>query len=172
LTSAFRPDLDPGAGAARELAALAWLELDVVDERAGRDVLQRERVSGLDVGGGAGLDGRADFQPRRSEDVRLRAVGVVQQRDPGRPVRVVLDRGDLRGDAVLEALEVDRAVAALVAAALVARRDPAVRVPAALLLDRLEQALLGLALRDLVEGRDRHEAAGPRRGPVLAEGRD
>ena len=40
------------------------------------------------------------------------------------------------------------AVAALVAAALVARRDPAVVVAAALLLDRLEQALLGRLLRD------------------------
>ena len=113
----------------------------------------------LDVGVGARLDRRADAQLRGREDVRLRAVGVVEQRDARRPVRVVLDRGDLRRHAVLEALEVDDAVAALVAAALVARRDPAVVVAAALLRDRLEQALLRLRLRDLLERRDGHEAA-------------
>src|SRR5439155_24417200 len=102
------------------LPAPARLDLDVVDERASRDVLRRQGVTGADVGGGAGLDRRSDAEPGRREDVALRAVRVVQQRDPGRPVRVVLDRGHLRGDTVLLPLEVDHAVAALVAAALMA----------------------------------------------------
>ena len=68
------------------LAAAAGLELDVVDERARRDVGERQRVARADIGLGARLDGRARAQPRRRQDVRLRAVGVVQQRDPGRPV--------------------------------------------------------------------------------------
>ena len=55
------------------------------------------------------------------------------------------------GHAVLRALEVDDAVAALVTAALVARRDAAVVVAAALLRQRLGQRLLGLRLRDLLE---------------------
>ena len=55
------------------------------------------------------------------------------------------------------------AVAPLVAAALVARRDAPVVVAAALAGDRLEQALLGLRLGDVVEGRDRHLAAARRR---------
>src|SRR5438105_3223100 len=79
-------ELHARAGAPRHLAALARLQLDVVDERAGRDVLERERVPRLDVGARARFDGRADPQPRRREDVRLRAVGVVQERDAGRPV--------------------------------------------------------------------------------------
>jgi hypothetical protein len=45
--------------------------------------------------------------------VALLAVEVVDQRDVGGPVRVVLDRGDLGGDPVLRALEVDLAVQAL-----------------------------------------------------------
>src|SRR5690606_34880792 len=89
------------------------------------------------------------------DDVALLAVGVGQQRDARAPVRVVLDGSDARGDPVLVALEVDDAVAALVAAALVARRDAAVVVTAALPRHRGEQALLGLRLRDGVEGRDR-----------------
>ena len=70
--------------------------------------VERERVAGLDVGLGARLDARADPQARGREDVGLGAVGVVEQRDAGRPVGVVLDRGHLRRDAVLAALEVDR----------------------------------------------------------------
>src|ERR1700752_300925 len=42
----------------------------------------------------------------RREDVRLEAVRVVQQGDARRAVRVVLDRGDLGGHAVLRPLEV------------------------------------------------------------------
>src|SRR5262249_11967367 len=111
-------------------AGRAVLQLGVVDQRAGRDVRERQRVAGTDVGAGAGLDRRADTQARGSEDVRLRAVGVMQQRDARRPVRVVLDRCHLRRNAVLGALEVDLPVEALVPAALVAPRNAPVRVPA------------------------------------------
>src|SRR5947208_5706873 len=37
----LRDELDAGAGASRHLTALAGLELDVMHERAGRDVLER-----------------------------------------------------------------------------------------------------------------------------------
>src|SRR4029077_3234586 len=73
-------ELDARARTARHLAAAAGLELDVVDERPGRDVLEWQRVAGLDVGVRARLDARTDLQPRGSEDVRLRPVRVVQQR--------------------------------------------------------------------------------------------
>src|SRR5262249_3041053 len=150
-------ELDARSGRARHLRALPRLELDGMDERARRDVLERERVADPDVRARPRLDACADAQLRGREDVGLRAVGVMEQRDPRRAVRVVLDRRDLRRHAVLAALEVDDAVAALVAAALVARGDPAVRVAAALLRERSEQALLRLRLRDLLEGGDGHE---------------
>ena len=68
------------------------------------------------------------LQPGRRDDVALLAVGVVQQRDARGAVRVVLDVRDLGRHAVLVvATEVDDAVGALVAAALVPGRDPAVR---------------------------------------------
>src|SRR5207247_3369341 len=113
---------------------------------------------GLDVGRGARLHHRTDLEAGGREDVGLGAIRVVEQRDPSRPVRVVLDRSHLGRNAVLRALEVDDAVAALVPAAVVARGDTAVAVAATLLLDRVGQALLRLGLRDLLEGRDGHEA--------------
>src|SRR6185436_1387981 len=65
-------------------------------------------------------------------------------------------------------LEVDHAVAALVAAALVARRQATVVVAAALLRQLLGERALGLRLRDVLERRDRHEAAARRRRLELA----
>src|SRR3954468_11385213 len=127
-TGLLRDELDGGAGGAAELAAAAGLQLHVVDDRTRRDVGQRERAAGADVRARARGDGVADPQPRRGDDVALLAVGVVQQRDVGRAVRVVLDRRDLGGHAVLVALEVDLAVAALGATTTVPRGDAAVRV--------------------------------------------
>src|SRR5205823_12232678 len=80
----LRDELHARAGRPRHLAALAGLQLDIVDECAGRDVRQRQRVPGLDVCSRARFDYGADPQPSRSENVRLRAVRVVEQCDPGR----------------------------------------------------------------------------------------
>src|SRR6266540_1208000 len=107
----------------------------------------------------ARLDHCPDAEPRRGENVALRAVRVMEQGDARRAVRVVLDRCDLRRHAILQALEVDDAVAPLVPAALVARRDPAVVVPAALLAQLGRERLVGLRLRDLLERGDGHETA-------------
>ena len=60
--------------------ALAGAQLDRVHRGAGRDVEQGQRVAGLDVRVGAGLHGRADLEADGGDDVRLRAVHVVQQR--------------------------------------------------------------------------------------------
>src|SRR4051794_2589585 len=161
--------LDAGAGGAGELTAAAGLHLDVVHERADRHVRQRQRVADRDVGPGAGLDEHAHAQTVRRQDVALRAVEVVQQRDVGRAVRVVLDRGHLRRHAVLAALEVDLAVEALGAAPAVAGGLAAVGVAPAGLGEALDEALLGLGLRDLREVRVGDEAPARRRGLGLAD---
>ena len=67
------------------------------------------------------------------------------------------------GNAGLVALEVDDPVEPLVAAAAVTRRDATAIVAAGMLLQRLDEALLGFFLRDLLEGADAHRAP-PRRG--------
>ena len=100
--------LDRRAGAAAHLAARTRLQLDVVHGRADRDVAQRQRVADADLRALAALHHVADREALRGDDVALLAVEVVQQRDARVAVRVVLDRGDLRGNAVLVPLEVDR----------------------------------------------------------------
>src|SRR5436309_16056834 len=145
----LRHQLDRGAGGAAHLAAAAGLELDVVHDRARGDVPERKRVADDDVGIGPGDHRGAHPQPRRGEDVALLAVGVVEQRDVGGAVGVVLDRGDLGRDPVLRALEVDDAVPALGPAAAVARGDAAVRVAPAGLGEAADERLLRLAARYL-----------------------
>src|SRR6476469_5207267 len=92
-------------------------QLDGVDDRTGRDVAQRKVVAGLDVGAGAVLDAGTLRQLVRRDDVALLAVGVVQQRDAGGAVGVVLDVSDLGRHAVLVVTtEVDHPEGALVTA--------------------------------------------------------
>src|SRR5690606_29918077 len=158
---------DAGAGRTAQLGAAAHAELDRVDVGAGRDVAERQAVARLDVGGVGRQHLVADLQPRRRQDVGLLAVGVLQERDAGRAVRVVLDPHHLGRHAGLVALEVDHPVAALVAAAAEPGGDPAVRVAAAGRGLLLEQLLLRLALGDRREVLAGH-AAPPRRGRLVS----
>src|SRR3954447_9920416 len=137
---------------------------------ADRDVAQRQAVAGLDVGARTVLDPVALPQPVRREDVTLLAVLVVQQRDPGGAVRVVLDVRDPRAHAVLVVpAEVDQTVGPLVAAALVPGRDAAGVVAAAALGERPHQRLRGGGPVDLDEVADRRAAPARRRRLVLAD---
>ena len=85
------------------------------------------------------------LQAVRQEHVALLAVAVVEQADPGRAVRVVLDRRQAGGHAELVALEVDPAVVLLLAAAAMADGHPAGVVAAGAADLRLEQRLVRLA---------------------------
>ena len=89
----LRHQLAPGARRADHLRAAAGLELDVVDHRADRDVLQRQRsCPGRMSASAPAWSVSPTVRPDRREDVALLAVRVVQERDVGGAVRVVLDR--------------------------------------------------------------------------------
>src|SRR5688572_9358496 len=164
----LRHEANGGAGGAGHLGTAAGAELDRVDHGTGRDVAQRQVVARLDVGVGTRLDGVALRQLVRREDVALRAVDVVEQRDACSAVGVVLDVSDLGRHAVLVvATEVDHAVLALMATTDVTRRDAALVVAAAGLRQRTEQRLLGRGAGDLREVRNRGTATTGRRGLVL-----
>src|SRR3954470_2598442 len=154
-----------GSCGTRHLGAPARLQLDRVDDGTDRDVLQRQVVARLDVGARTGLDDIALTQLVRRDDVALRAVHEMQQRDARRAVRVVLDVRDLGVDAVFViALEVDDAVLALVPSTDVAGRDATGVVASTGLRQRLEQRLLGRGACDLDEVGDRRTATTGSRG--------
>src|SRR6266571_2677884 len=154
----FRQQLSACTGGPDQLTAATERELDVVHGRTHRDVLQRDRIADPDGRLWPRLDRVANLQADRSEDVALLSVLVVDERDPGAAVGVVLDGRDLARDAVLVALEVDLPVQLAIAAALMARGDAALVVAAGVSRQGLEQRLLRRIGRDLVEAGDRHEA--------------
>src|SRR6267142_1646383 len=152
-----------GAGTAAHLRAAAGLQLDVVHERADRDVADRQRVARHDVGLRARHQHLADLEAVRCDDVALLAVAVVQQREVRGAIGIVLDRRHPRRDAGLVAPEVDLPQHALGPAAPVAHGDAPVGVAAVGAPLGHEQALLGLGLGDLLV-RDVREIAPRRRG--------
>src|SRR5262245_42059568 len=159
-------ELRAGAGGADELPAPEPLELDVVDRRARRDALERERVPHDDVRLGRRQHPGPHLEAARREDVPPLAVRVAQERDVGAPVRVVLDLLDLRGDAELVPAEIDDAVAALVAAPPVPDRDQPAVVPAARPVLLLHERLVRGVLRPHVEHERGLEPASNARGLV------
>ena len=153
--------LSGDAGGADKLSALAGVELDVVDNGTDGDVCQRQSVARLDIGCGGGDDRIADAQADRGEDVAALAVFILAQGDERAAVGVVLETENLCGHLGLVALEVDNAVLLAVAAALVADGDAAVAVAAGVLLEDLDEGLLGLdVLLNTVEAGDGHLTSG------------
>ena len=125
-----------------------------------------QRVPRFDVRFGAADDLIPHLQAQGRQDVALLAVLVVQQRNPGRAVGVVLDGGHLGRHLELVPLEIDDPIQALVSAAPVPGSAPADVVSAPRFLEGLEQASFRLDFADLAEIRDRLEA--PSRGGWFA----
>ena len=71
----LRHQLRHVAGGADQLGALAGIELDAVDESTERDVRERQRVAGLDVGVGAVADDVADLEAVGGEDIPFLEIG-------------------------------------------------------------------------------------------------
>src|SRR5437879_298431 len=159
----LRQELRLRAGAPAHLRAAARLELHVVNERADRDVAERQRVARQDVGLRPRHDRVAHFEAERRDDVALLAVTVVEQCEPCGAVGIILDPRHARRDAELLASEVHRAEHALRPAAAVAHGDTPVRIASARPSLGREQALLRLLPGDFL-GRDVREVPAGRRG--------
>ena len=162
VSALFRHELRGDSRRARDLAAPARLEFDVVYHRTDGDVFERKAVACLDIGIRAAHDRIAHVQAHGREDISLFAVGINEQRDIGTAVGVILDAFDLCGNIVFISLEIDDAVFSSVAAADMAHGDLARIVAAAALAHIFDEASFRLGFRDLFVGMHRHETA--RRG--------
>src|SRR5690606_7738987 len=103
-------DLRIGAGRTGDLAALARLHLDIVDDRADRHLRQFHRIARLHVGLLARDDRVADAQALRRQDVGEFAVFIFDERDERGAVRVIFQTLDGGRHVPLATLEVDEAV--------------------------------------------------------------
>lgn len=118
----------------------------------------------LPTSGAAPAPGRndlTDLQAVRSKDIALLAVGIGNQGNTGRTVRVVLDGLDRSAHVVLISLEVDDTVHFLVTASDVADGHLAAVVAAARAFQRGKQRLLRCRRSNIVEGAD-HFVTGTR----------
>src|SRR5690606_14309669 len=139
-------ELRIGASRAGDLAALAGLQLDIVNDGADRHGRKRHRISRLHVNRLAGHDLVARLTTLRRDDVVQLAVLILDQRNERRAIGIVFDALHRAHDVQLAALEVDDAIRPLVAAANEAGGDAAVIVASAGLGEALRQTLDGLAL--------------------------
>src|ERR1700722_11305440 len=139
-------DLSIRAGGAGDRAALADLHLDIVDDRAHGNIGERHRVPRLDVDLGAGPHSAARRETLRRNDIGLLTVGIFNQRNEARAVRIVFQPLDLARDIELAPLEVDDAVGLFVAAGAEPHGDPTGVVASALRRFANSERLHGLAL--------------------------
>ena len=130
-----------------------------MDHGTDGDVLKRQSVARLDIGGGASHNLIANLQAVRSQNVALGAVFVLNESDESGAVRVILKGLDRCGNAELVALEIDHAVLGAVAAAVMANGDLAGVVAAGMLLVGLQQAALGCNLAQHAVVSNSHAAA-------------
>ena len=121
----FCYQLGCSASRAHHLRAFARLQFDVVDGRARRNIFQRQGISHQNVSLRPAHNFLSDLQSIGLKDVALLAVGVRQQRNPRRAVRIVLNRGNCRRNANFVALEINDAQFPLVSAAAMPTGDVA-----------------------------------------------
>src|SRR5690606_38598312 len=129
-------------GRTGDLGTLAGLQLDVVHDGTDRHALERHGVARLHVDGGQGRDDLVTGgETLRRHDVAQLTVFVLDQRDPGGAVRVVLEPLDGRDLVEPAALEVDHAVGALVTTTTMIGSDAATVVAATALGEAFGQGL-------------------------------
>ena len=141
-------------GSTGHLTATTRDELDIVDVRAEWNAAEWHRIARLWSNFLAGNHGGADFETERGKDVGLHTIFILDEGDAAGAVRIVFDADHGCWHVILAALEVNETIVTLVTTTDVAGGDAAGVVTTAGALERAEEALLRLALRNLVERRE------------------
>ena len=131
------------AGARRPAkhAATTRLQFDIVDCHSQRHIPQRQAIADRRCSICPTENLHADFQALGGEDVTLFTVNVMQQCDPCRTVRVVVNRVDLRRNSILVAAEIDESVTLFVPSAAVPCGNFSLIIPTPRLRFTFEQLL-------------------------------
>ena len=133
------------------------MHFDVVDFRTKRDVLQFQAVANFDVGVGARNDFHSNRQTIGAEDIALFAIGIADERNAARAIRIVFDRNDATRNTNLVTTEVDQTIALFVTTTVMTTRD-ATHVIAATRFRQFHHETAFRRLRShIFSAQDRHE---------------
>ena len=99
-----------GSCASNNLPPFSHLQLDIVNQCAGRDISKGQGVAGFDIRCRTGNHLLAHLELRRGEDVSLLPVGIVKQGNPSRSIRIVFDGGDFRRDLPFVSFEINHSI--------------------------------------------------------------
>ena len=120
-----------------------------MDQSANRDIADRHRIAWLDIHCVTRHHGVADSKTLRGDDVGQLAIGIFDQGNEGRPVRIIFDPFNGSDFVVMTTtLEVDDPIGLLVSAATETNRDATIVVTTAGGGFPLGQHLHGLALEE------------------------
>ena len=147
-----RHQLGIGTGRTHHLGTLAGTELDIVNQRAERNLSKQQGVAHFGGDTGAGHDSLADLQTLGAEDVALLTIGVAHESNTRAAVGVIFNGLHDGGDTVFVTLEVDKAEQLLVTAADIAHRHFTLIVTAATFALTVNKAFLRFGGRDVVIG--------------------
>ncbi|MPM92530.1 hypothetical protein SDC9_139665 [bioreactor metagenome] len=125
--------LNRGTGGAGDLSTLTRHHLDTADGRTDRNVANRQSITGLDRRFRAAHDLLTNHHTLVGDDVTALAVGVANQGDVRRTIRIVFQTFNLGRNTVLVALEINETVSLLVTTALMANGDTTIVVAASVL---------------------------------------
>jgi hypothetical protein len=127
----LRHQLSANAGGPRQLRPRSNLGLDTMDRRPQRDRSQGQAVAWLDIRT-SGRDHRLTVrQANWAKNEALFSIDVAQQRDPGAPIRIVLNALYLRRNAHFVTPKIDNSELPLVSAAPKAGRNASKMISAA-----------------------------------------
>lgn len=93
--------------ATADLAAAAWMQLNVVDQGTNWDVGQWQCITGFDIRIWTGVDDIPNLQTGRSDDVTLFTVYIVEQSDAAGAVWIVFDGSYASWNTIFQTLKVN-----------------------------------------------------------------
>ncbi len=154
VLSFLRHQLAGGSRAPNDLSPFSHFQLDVVNERAGRNIAEGQGIPGPDIRCRACHHLLPNPQLRGGEDIPLLPVAIVKQSNPGGSVRIVFDGGDLRRDLPFVPFEVNHAIFSLVPSPPVPGGNPSVTVSPSRPFQRAKETSFRRRRRDFIKLRD------------------
>src|SRR5450759_1318404 len=106
IVAFFGQQLRCSASGARQLTTFIFLQLNIVDQGANRDIRDWHAVAGADIGSRASNHNIANLKTQGDHNVALHAISVMKQRQTSCADRIVFNCSHGSGDIAFKALKI------------------------------------------------------------------